>query len=80
MIQEDVKITADIVKKVVLEGIPKGTRIICRAALPQGFPYKPSTMKQYDNLGVGVPNRFSIGKKCFYRVDDLIDWLCQRIT
>lgn len=55
--------------------------IICRAGpYPPQFPYEPKSMRTYDNTCEGIEDRFFIGKKCFYKVSSLLDWLAERVV
>lgn len=37
--------------------------------------YKASTMSVFDSLGVGILPRYKIGKKVFYKTEDIINWI-----
>ena len=38
----------------------------------------PRTMANADSLGEGPPGRMKMGRKIFYRAEDLADWIEQR--
>lgn len=40
----------------------------------------PRTMANIDSKGEGPPNRFKLGKKTCYFVDDLTEWLEERMS
>ena len=38
-----------------------------------------TVLSQYDAAGTGPKNRFFIGKKVAYTVEDYVNWICSRI-
>lgn len=74
------EITTDLVKEIVLKQVPPGQRYVQRSKLPKSFPYRSSTMRQFDYKGIGPKNPIKIGNKVYYRLNpELIEWLVDRI-
>ncbi len=40
--------------------------------------YKANSMATFDSLGTGVLPRFKIGKKVFYKTEDVINWISKK--
>jgi len=38
-----------------------------------------SVLSNMDNHGLGPKNRFKIGRKVAYKVEDYLDWICSRM-
>ena len=38
----------------------------------------PKTLANYDSAGIGIKNRFRVGRLVVYRVSDLVEWLQER--
>lgn len=58
-----------------------GSTIVARSEISKftGGLIKPGYIANLDSLGQGPSNRFRIGRKIAYTVDDLIIWLESRV-
>ncbi len=54
---------------------------VARVAVPEftGKMLTARTMANLDCLGQGPKDKYSVGRKVFYTVDSLIEWLRERI-